>query len=81
MFIYVFISLTSILIDQLMFKHYANLKQVMKLIVLVFLEPIVYHPITIYTSLKGYWQYIANKEQVWGVMTRQGFQTNTTVAK
>ena len=70
---YVFIGLTSILIDQVLYKHYSTLKEIIKLILLVFIEPIIYHPITIYTSLKGYWQFVANKELAWGVMTRQGF--------
>ena len=70
---YVLINLTSIYLDQIMYKHFANIKQILKLLGLVLLEPFLYHPITIYSSLKGYWMFISNKELKWGVMTRQGF--------
>jgi cellulose synthase/poly-beta-1,6-N-acetylglucosamine synthase-like glycosyltransferase len=70
---YVLINLTSIYLDQILYKHFANIKQLLKLLGLVLLEPFLYHPITIYSSLKGYWMFISNKELKWGVMTRQGF--------
>ena len=43
----------------------------------VFLEPFLYHPINLYSSLKGQWQFFRNEEQKWGVMTRQGFNKKT----
>ena len=42
-----------------------------------FLEPFLYHPINLYASLKGQWQFFRNEEQKWGVMTRQGFNKKT----
>jgi hypothetical protein len=41
------------------------------------IEPFVYHPITVYASLKGYWLFFRKKEQNWGVMVRKGYATPT----
>lgn len=77
LFIYLFytcITLISVYLDQRIHKQYANLKEIITLIAMVFLEPLVYHPINIYTSIKGYWHFMIQKEKKWGVMTRQGFK-------
>ncbi|MGX7668569.1 glycosyltransferase family 2 protein [Flavobacterium pedocola] len=75
-FIYLFyttITLISVLLDQLIYRHYSSIKEILTLIAMVFLEPFLYHPITIYTSWKGYWNYFFRKKQKWGVMSRKGF--------
>ena len=46
------------------------------LIAMVFIEPIVFHPMTVYASLKGYWHFLIKKEQKWGVQSRQGFDNS-----
>lgn len=74
---YTFVTLISIYLDQLIHKQYSGLPDVFRLIILVFLEPFLYHPINIYASLKGYYNFIINKEKVWGEMTRQGFSQTT----
>lgn len=37
------------------------------------LEPFLYHPFTVIFSLKGYFNYIFNRQAVWGTMSRKGF--------
>ncbi|MES2545038.1 MAG: glycosyltransferase [Bacteroidota bacterium] len=74
---YILITLSSVYIDQLIYKHYTGLKEISILVCMVFLEPFIYHPINVYASLQGYWQFIRQKEQKWGVMTRQGFKNST----
>ena len=37
------------------------------------LEPFLYHPLTVIFSLNGYWNYLFNKQAVWGTMSRKGF--------
>jgi cellulose synthase/poly-beta-1,6-N-acetylglucosamine synthase-like glycosyltransferase len=69
---YTLVTLLSVYIDQSI-KQYTSIKDIMTLIIMVFLEPFLYHPINIYASLKGYYHFIVNKEKKWGVMTRQGF--------
>lgn len=70
---YITITIVSIYLDQLLHKQYANFKELTTLIIMVFLEPILYHPFNVYASIKGYWNFIRNREMVWGTMTRQGF--------
>lgn len=75
-FVYLFyttITLISVLLDQLIYKHYSNIKEIIKLIAMIFVEPFVYHPINVYASLKGYWNFIRGKQQKWGTMSRKGF--------
>lgn len=72
---YILITLSSIFLDQMIHKQYSNLKEVAKLIVMVFIEPFVYHPLNIYASIKGYIHFILQKEKKWGVMSRKGFKT------
>jgi cellulose synthase/poly-beta-1,6-N-acetylglucosamine synthase-like glycosyltransferase len=72
---YILITLSSIFLDQMIHKQYSNLKEVAKLILMVFIEPFVYHPLNIYASLKGYLHFLMQKEKKWGVMSRKGFNT------
>lgn len=75
-FVYLFyltITLVSVLLDQVIYKHYSGIKEVLILLIMVFMEPFIYHPITIFASLKGYWLFINQKEQSWGAMTRKGY--------
>lgn len=78
-FIYLFyiaITLISIFLDQLIYKHYSSIKEIITLIIMVFLEPFIYHPLNIFASIKGYCLFFAQKEQKWGTMTRQGFKNS-----
>lgn len=73
---YIMITLASIFLDQIIYKHYTGIKEVLILMTMVFIEPFVYHPLNIYASIKGYWHFIKQKEQKWGVQVRQGFSTS-----
>jgi cellulose synthase/poly-beta-1,6-N-acetylglucosamine synthase-like glycosyltransferase len=73
---YITITLISVFLDQLIYKHYTGIKEVLILIAMVFIEPIVFHPMTVYASLKGYWHFLIKKEQKWGVQSRQGFDNS-----
>lgn len=72
---YILITLSSIFLDQIMHKQYSNLKEVIILILMVFIEPFIYHPLNVYASLKGYFHFLMNKEKNWGNMSRKGFKT------
>ncbi|MFB3387368.1 glycosyltransferase family 2 protein [Flavobacterium sp. LAR06] len=71
---YLSITIISILIDEVLYKSYANYKELLMLIGMAIIEPLVYHPINVYASLKGYWYFFAQKEQKWGVMVRKGYE-------
>jgi cellulose synthase/poly-beta-1,6-N-acetylglucosamine synthase-like glycosyltransferase len=70
---YVSITLISVYLDQIIHKQYASIREMVTLIAMIFVEPLLYHPINVYASIKGYWYFLLNKEKIWGVMTRQGF--------
>jgi cellulose synthase/poly-beta-1,6-N-acetylglucosamine synthase-like glycosyltransferase len=70
---YITITLISVFLDQFIYKHYSNIREIVTLIIMIFLEPFIYHPLNVFASLKGYWYFLKKKEQKWGVMTRQGF--------
>ena len=72
---YLLITLVSIIIDDLLYKSYANYKELMVLIFMAIIEPFVYHPLNVYASLKGYWFFFRQTEQIWGVMVRKGYAT------
>lgn len=76
---YTLITLLSVYLDQSI-KQYTNIKDIVTLILMIFLEPFLYHPINIYASLKGYIYFLGNKEKKWGVMTRQGFNQTSSVS-
>jgi cellulose synthase/poly-beta-1,6-N-acetylglucosamine synthase-like glycosyltransferase len=70
---YITITLISVFLDQLIYKHYTGIKEVVILIAMIFIEPVVFHPINVFASIKGYWNFFRQKEQSWGVQVRQGF--------
>jgi cellulose synthase/poly-beta-1,6-N-acetylglucosamine synthase-like glycosyltransferase len=74
---YITITLASVLLDQLIYKHYSGLKEILILIFMIFIEPLVFHPINVFASMKGYWHFLRQKEQKWGAQTRQGFNNAT----
>lgn len=51
---------------------YTKNRNYLKLLIAGMLEPILYHPIITYCSLKGYANYITGKKATWGEMTRTG---------
>lgn len=71
---YTSITLLSVLADQIFFKHYSSLKEMLSLVITVFLEPILYHPLNVFASINGYYHFFINKKKKWGVMTRKGFR-------
>jgi cellulose synthase/poly-beta-1,6-N-acetylglucosamine synthase-like glycosyltransferase len=72
---YLIITFISILLDDVIYKNYANTKEIIVLILMAIIEPFCYHPVNVYASLKGYYHFFRQKEQSWGNMQRQGFNT------
>lgn len=76
--IYIFhliLTIASIFLDDVIYKNYANAKEIIILILMSIIEPFLYHPVNAYASLKGYYHFVKQKEQTWGNMQRQGFST------
>lgn len=77
MFIYLYsfsiiITTVAILWDQMAFRHYRTWKEVFILCSASFFECLLYHPLIVLFSLRGYYYFLANKKYVWGNMQRQG---------
>lgn len=75
--IYFFSALLStfaVLYNQVIHNYYRKSREVYLLILTAFLEPIVYHPILVYSALKGYYFEIFKKKHVWGDMQRKGYK-------
>lgn len=70
----VMISTMVVLWDQFTFKYYKSFWEVMKLIMMAFLEPLLYHLLIVYFSIRGYISFFTQKTFEWGTMTRQGFE-------
>lgn len=75
----VMISTMVILWDQITFKYYRSIWDVLRLLLVAFLEPLFYHLISIYFSIRGYISYFTQKTFEWGTMTRQGVETESKV--
>ncbi|MBE7178272.1 MAG: glycosyltransferase [Mucilaginibacter polytrichastri] len=76
LFVYLYsvmITTLAIVWDQLTMRYYNTWKEVIGLAMMAFLEPLCYHPLIVYFSLKGYYNFFTGKKNVWGNMQRQGF--------
>jgi cellulose synthase/poly-beta-1,6-N-acetylglucosamine synthase-like glycosyltransferase len=68
----IFITLLAILWDQLVIRRY-RVKEVLKLCLFVFIEPIIYHPMVMIFALMGYINQFFKAKSHWGHMERKGF--------
>lgn len=78
--VYVFavlISVFAVYVQEVSYNRYQMRRDVGKLLLTIFLEPFLYHPRTVYWSIKGNYDWITGKQTGWGTMTRTGFQKKT----
>ncbi len=76
LFVYLYsVLITSIAIlwDQFVHRNYKTWIEVFGLSLMAFLEPIIYHPLNVFFSLRGYYFFITGRKHVWGNMQRRGF--------
>ena len=71
------LSIVVIFNDYTLGGSYRKFKSYLWIIMAAFLEPFIYHPMVVFFSLRGYWNYIIKKKAVWGKMTRKGFATSS----
>jgi cellulose synthase/poly-beta-1,6-N-acetylglucosamine synthase-like glycosyltransferase len=69
----VMISTLSILWDQLTYHTYKTWREIIIICATAFFEMLAYHPLIVFFSIKGYFNFIANRKHIWGNMQRQGF--------
>lgn len=70
------VSLFTITFDIIVKKQYKTFGEYLRLVLFSSFEAIIYHPLIVFFSLRGYWQYLTRKNFKWGAMTRQGFTKN-----
>ncbi len=70
-----------LLLDNFIQQQYHSFREVFSVWVIILLEPFIYHPLLVYFSLRGYYNFFTSKQMEWGTMTRQGFNTTKTSVK
>lgn len=70
------LSAFSILYEELSYHQYRNKRDILKLLWIAIIEPVVYHPLNLWWSIKGNIDFLTGKKS-WGDMTRQGFAKKT----
>lgn len=71
------VSVITISYDLILGKLYKNFSEYLKLVLFSAFEAILYHPLVVIFTLRGYLQYLTRSNFKWGKMTRQGFSQNT----
>jgi poly-beta-1,6-N-acetyl-D-glucosamine synthase len=66
-------SWMAILIEETTFREYNRTKYLLKLLLIAILEPIFYHPITVWAAIQGNWDKFVRKKKTWGTQVRRGF--------
>ena len=74
-------SLMTISYDLRVKRQYKTYPEYLRLILFSSMEAFVYHPLVVFFSLKGYWQFLTQKNFSWGSMTRQGFSKQNPPSK
>lgn len=75
----IFITILALLWDQLTFVHYRSWKTVIALCLTAFAEPLIYHPLSLFFTLKGYLTWLTGRKHTWGNMQRRGFKQDDPV--
>lgn len=64
-------SVFAILMEVVTYNQYKSTKDILKLVLIAFLEPFIFHPFVVWSAIKGNID-LLRKKNSWGEMTRQG---------
>ena len=67
-----FLAMTVISFDIFVGTPYKKKRNYVLMFLAAMMEPIIYHPLSVFFSLRGYWRHIVGRQMVWGAMTRRG---------
>lgn len=67
----------AILMEGITYNQYPKAKDIVKLLLTAFMEPFVFHPLVVWSAVKGNLD-LWRKRSGWGEMTRKGFRPATT---
>ena len=65
-------SMFAILYEEISYRQYKKLTDILQLMLTALSEPFIYHPLHVYWALKGNFELLRGKKD-WGVMVREGF--------
>ena len=68
----VMFSMMALYTEESTYKRYESIRDLRMLATVAFLEPLFFHPFTVYAALKGNWEKLTGNKG-WGEMTRTGF--------
>jgi cellulose synthase/poly-beta-1,6-N-acetylglucosamine synthase-like glycosyltransferase len=83
-FVYIYavaIGTIAVLWDHLTAKYYQSGWDVVRVVTMVLIEIVAYHPLIVYFAVRGYFLQAFNRAHVWGNMQRQGFRQSGQGAK
>jgi len=69
----ILVTLFALAMEELTFHKYSRWSELGALLVASVLENVGYRQVTAWWRLEGWWASLRGKKQVWGTMTRQGF--------
>lgn len=73
-------SVFAIMMEVLTYNQYNKPRDTFRLLFTAFMEPFIFHPFIVWSSMKGLVA-LFRKKSGWGEMTRKGFQRDTIVPK
>jgi len=73
----ILVTLAAMSVEEWAFHRYTRWRDLVTTLAAAVLENIGYRQLTVYWRLGGWWASLRRKEQVWGVMTRAGFDEAT----
>ena len=67
-------STYSILFEELTYHRYEKKREIFLMLIAAWVEPFLYHPLVVFFSIRGNFDYFINKKKGWGSMERKGFE-------
>ena len=68
-------SFIAVFTEEFTYHQYKKKGIGLKLVLTIFLEPFILHPLVLYAAIKGNIDYYFNKNKKWGVMVRKGLSS------
>ncbi len=66
-------TLSTIYVEEATYFQYKSKRGLIRLMLFGFLEPFLYHPLVVWGSVKGNWDYFFEGKVTWGKQVRKGF--------
>ena len=66
-------TLSTIYVEEATYYQYKSKKGILRLMIFGLLEPFLYHPLVVWGSVRGNWDYFFEGKVTWGKQIRKGF--------